>query len=81
MGMRSVAITVKGGWYWRAQVYVPLSPQAASRPEVELLRRGRLSDADVASIAAVMRAACLQVQPAAPCQMACGPLSPRFHCC
>ena len=74
-----MATTVKGGRFRRAQVYVPLSQQSASGPEVELLRRGRLSDADVASIAAVMRAACLQVQPAAPCQLAYGLISPSFH--
>ena len=44
------------------QVYVPASPSAASAPEVEFLKRGRLSDADAAAIAAVMRAACLPPQ-------------------
>ena len=44
------------------QVYVPASPSAASAPEVEFLKRGRLSDADAAAIAAVLRAACLPPQ-------------------
>ncbi len=45
----------------RPQVYLPAAP-SASAPEVELLKEGRLDDADVARIAAVMRAACLPPQ-------------------